>query len=329
MDPRDPCSVARWTDFVGHRKRILAVWLVLFVLGGFGAANLGGLLSNRFSVPGVGVRARARRCSRTAWASAPTARSRSSRAASDAPAERAAVAAAARARGRGASRAARPGRCCRPRRDVVYVADRDAAREPGRVEGDAGAARARSATVPGVADLPVRLSRRSTTTPRRSSTRTSARGESIAVPIALLVHGVHVRHARRDRRARSLFALDDDPDDARARLDLRPHDGHGDLRDEHRHADRLRDRGRLLDARRLPLPRGARATPTTRTTRCATTMATAGRATLFSGPDRRGRARAARLHAAAVHALDGRRRPARAARLDRRVGDASCPRCWR
>ena len=46
-------AVARWTEFVvAHRGRVLAVWLVLFVLGGFGAANLGGLLSNRFSVPG-------------------------------------------------------------------------------------------------------------------------------------------------------------------------------------------------------------------------------------------------------------------------------------
>ena len=45
--------VARWTDFVvAHRGRVLAVWLVMFVLGGLGAANLGGLLSNRFSVPG-------------------------------------------------------------------------------------------------------------------------------------------------------------------------------------------------------------------------------------------------------------------------------------
>src|SRR5262245_27940471 len=43
----------RWTGFViAHRKRIVAAWLVLFVLGGFAAANLGGLLSNRFSVPG-------------------------------------------------------------------------------------------------------------------------------------------------------------------------------------------------------------------------------------------------------------------------------------
>jgi uncharacterized membrane protein YdfJ with MMPL/SSD domain len=42
-----------WTRFViRHRRAILAGWLVLFVLGAAGAANLGGLLSNRFSVPG-------------------------------------------------------------------------------------------------------------------------------------------------------------------------------------------------------------------------------------------------------------------------------------
>ena len=45
--------MTRWTDFViAHRKRIVAAWLVLFVLGAFAASNLGGLLSNRFSVPG-------------------------------------------------------------------------------------------------------------------------------------------------------------------------------------------------------------------------------------------------------------------------------------
>ncbi len=37
---------------IRHRRTVLAVWLALFVAGGFGAANLGGLLSNRFSVPG-------------------------------------------------------------------------------------------------------------------------------------------------------------------------------------------------------------------------------------------------------------------------------------
>ena len=45
--------MARWTDYViAHRKRILALWFVLFLLGAFATSNLGGLLSNRFSVPG-------------------------------------------------------------------------------------------------------------------------------------------------------------------------------------------------------------------------------------------------------------------------------------
>ncbi|MGH2984609.1 MAG: MMPL family transporter [Solirubrobacterales bacterium] len=42
-----------WTHrVIRHRKKILVAWLVLFLLGGYAAANLGGLLSNRFSVPG-------------------------------------------------------------------------------------------------------------------------------------------------------------------------------------------------------------------------------------------------------------------------------------
>jgi len=42
-----------WTRFVvRHRGLILAGWLAVFVLGAAGAANLGGLLSNRFTVPG-------------------------------------------------------------------------------------------------------------------------------------------------------------------------------------------------------------------------------------------------------------------------------------
>jgi RND superfamily putative drug exporter len=45
--------MVRWTRLVvAHRRSILAAWLVLFLLGGYGAANLSGLLSNRFSVPG-------------------------------------------------------------------------------------------------------------------------------------------------------------------------------------------------------------------------------------------------------------------------------------
>jgi uncharacterized membrane protein YdfJ with MMPL/SSD domain len=45
--------MARWTlAVIRHRRPIIAVWLVLLVAGGAAAANLGDLLSNRFSVPG-------------------------------------------------------------------------------------------------------------------------------------------------------------------------------------------------------------------------------------------------------------------------------------
>ena len=45
--------MARWTlAVVRHRKAIIAAWIALFLVGGVAAANLGGLLSNRFSVPG-------------------------------------------------------------------------------------------------------------------------------------------------------------------------------------------------------------------------------------------------------------------------------------
>jgi uncharacterized membrane protein YdfJ with MMPL/SSD domain len=43
----------RWSRAViANRKKIIAGWLVLFVLGGYAASHLGDLLSNRFSVPG-------------------------------------------------------------------------------------------------------------------------------------------------------------------------------------------------------------------------------------------------------------------------------------
>ncbi len=43
----------RWTRAViANRKKVLAAWLVLFVLGGYGASHLGDLLTNRFKVPG-------------------------------------------------------------------------------------------------------------------------------------------------------------------------------------------------------------------------------------------------------------------------------------
>jgi RND superfamily putative drug exporter len=43
----------RWArGVIANRKKIIAGWLVLFALGGYGASHLGDLLSNRFRVPG-------------------------------------------------------------------------------------------------------------------------------------------------------------------------------------------------------------------------------------------------------------------------------------
>ena len=42
-----------WTDWVvRHRRPVLVVWLALFVLGGLAASNVASLLTNQFSVPG-------------------------------------------------------------------------------------------------------------------------------------------------------------------------------------------------------------------------------------------------------------------------------------
>jgi uncharacterized membrane protein YdfJ with MMPL/SSD domain len=46
-------KMARWTrSVIRHRRPIIAVWVVLLFVGGAAAANLGDLLTNRFSVPG-------------------------------------------------------------------------------------------------------------------------------------------------------------------------------------------------------------------------------------------------------------------------------------
>ncbi|HYP32089.1 MAG TPA: MMPL family transporter, partial [Burkholderiaceae bacterium] len=50
---RDRNAMVRWTRrVVAHRRAILAAWGVLFILGGWAASDLGRLLTNRFSVPG-------------------------------------------------------------------------------------------------------------------------------------------------------------------------------------------------------------------------------------------------------------------------------------
>jgi RND superfamily putative drug exporter len=46
-------QLVRWTDWIiAHRKRVIALWVVVVVLSGAASAGLGDLLTNRFSVPG-------------------------------------------------------------------------------------------------------------------------------------------------------------------------------------------------------------------------------------------------------------------------------------
>jgi RND superfamily putative drug exporter len=46
-------AVVRWTRFiVRHRRVVLVAWVLAFLIGGAAASNLGDLLTNRFSVPG-------------------------------------------------------------------------------------------------------------------------------------------------------------------------------------------------------------------------------------------------------------------------------------
>ena len=104
---------------------------------------------------------------------------------------------------------------------------------------------------------------------------------------------------------------------ARRRLRLRARDDDGDVRDEPGPADRARDRDRLLAADRLPLPRGGRA-ERLQGRRDRPDDGDRGPRGRVLGRDGRDRARAAPVHALAVHALDGHRRLPDPARLDRR-----------
>jgi uncharacterized membrane protein YdfJ with MMPL/SSD domain len=46
-------GLAGWTrTIIRHRKKVLLLWVVIFVFGGYGASHLSDLLTNRFSVPG-------------------------------------------------------------------------------------------------------------------------------------------------------------------------------------------------------------------------------------------------------------------------------------
>ncbi len=124
--------------------------------------------------------------------------------------------------------------------------------------------------------------------------------------------GVHVRDARRNRRS-ARVRRDHDPNHPRRGVDRGPHARDGHVRDEHRLADRYRNRDRLFDARRVPLPRGARA-PGRSPQRAGHHDGDGRPSHRVLGSHRRGGIGPARLHAAALHPLDGDRRPARPGR---------------
>ena len=142
----------------------------------------------------------------------------------------------------------------------------------------------------------------------------------IAVPIAL---------PRAARGVRPLVGGDDpahlrrlhDHRHARDRLRRREHLGDPDLRDEPRAADRPRDRGRLLAAHRLPVPRGARGRQGDRRRGRADDADRRPGGRLL-GDRRRARPGAARRDAAPVHPDARRRGLPDPDRLDRRRGHA-------
>jgi uncharacterized membrane protein YdfJ with MMPL/SSD domain len=177
-------AMIRWTGWViAHRGRILACWLVLFLLGGYAASNLGGLLSNRFSVPGSDSERgldllRDRMHDRSDGAFTLVA------AGVDGPAERAAVSAAA-GRAAAAVRGGKAGVPLNAGRGVVYVQvftpleNQDASKATPRVRRAIG-------RVPGVRTYLSGYPAINHDT-QKIFNSDLGRGESIAVPIALLV----------------------------------------------------------------------------------------------------------------------------------------------
>jgi uncharacterized membrane protein YdfJ with MMPL/SSD domain len=176
--------VTRWVDFVlAHRTRILAAWVVLFLLGGFAAANLGGLLSNRFSVPGAEserglelLKDRMGDRSDGAFTLVATG--------VDSPADRAAVAAAAQRAARTIARA-KAGPLLPAGRGVVYaqistpLENQDAAKETPKLRRAIG-------SPPGVETYLSGYPAINHDT-EKIFNEDLGRGEAIAVPIALLV----------------------------------------------------------------------------------------------------------------------------------------------
>ena len=108
------------------------------------------------------------------------------------------------------------------------------------------------------------------------------RGEPLALPLALARARVRARALARARHPVPLRGLHDRRHAGRALRRGAPLRPLTSVRDQPRRADRARARDRLLAADRLPLPRGARSRAT-REQAIVRTMATAGRAVVFSG----------------------------------------------
>ena len=193
--------MARWTlAVIRHRKAIIAAWIALFLVGGAAAANLGGLLSNRFSVPGSDAE-------RGLTLLKDHMHERSDGAftlvvqGEGGPPDRPAVAAAAQRGGAARSRAAARAPIQQASPTVAYVQistpleNQDASKQTPKLRKAIG-------TVPGARTYLTGYPALNHDT-QPIYNKDLSKGESIAVPVAILVHGVHVRHARRDRRARS------------------------------------------------------------------------------------------------------------------------------
>ncbi len=264
----------RWTRAViANRKKVIAAWLVLFVLGGYGASHLGDLLTNRFKVPGSDAERglnllqenfnergdgaftlvfQSRQPIVVAPAEAAAGgRPRLLRPGFHREASRATTEAATAVQG------ARPGPVLYASPHVAYaqintpLENEDAAKKTPDI---------RDAT-PALAGVTTYLSGFPAINhdTQKIYNEDLAKGETIAIPIALIVMafmfgtlgGIAVPFA---------FAAVTIPSTLGVDLGRRPLHGHGDLRHQHRHPDRPGDRDRLLDAGRLPLPRRARET---------------------------------------------------------------------
>jgi RND superfamily putative drug exporter len=271
-------AMASWTLVViRHRKAIIAAWIALFIVGGAAAAHLGDLLSNRFSVPGSDAERGLTLLKDHMHERSDGAFTLVAQGQGGAP-DRAAVAAAAQRAARAIEGGPRGAPSSEASATVSYVQistpleNEDAAKETPSCARRIGSVPGATTYLTGYPAL------NHDTQPIYN--KDLSKGESIAVPVAILVMafmfgtrgGSSSRCCSRSSRSRSRSAS----------CGSSPLHGHGDLRDEHRHADRLRDRDRLLDARRLPLPRGARA-PRRPARGPGRDDEHGGRATLFSG----------------------------------------------